>query len=180
MRNQGITPIRGIIVLALVAVAAIASWVMPAGAAGGSLSRRSYRSTEGIFATFKDAAQSTPGVGPMSIDALPVSDLGTMATLRLPAGRFAIFGKAWAEQHGGTIQHIECALVAGVDVDHTRTQTGEFDASLSLEVVHTFAEPGSATIECADDGAAGSEDAHVKWLKIIAIRAPSLSNGASL
>jgi hypothetical protein len=71
---------------------------------------------------------------------------------------------------------VHCALIAGGDADHSRTQTGEFDASLALEVTHTFGSPGSATLECANDasGRATLGETTLQHTKIIAIRAPSL------
>jgi hypothetical protein len=166
------------LVLALVAITAIASSVMPASAGGGGkyLKKTTYRSSEGIFAVSTDAAQDPASIGPMGTGPVDLGQLGTMATLRLPAGHFAIFAKAWIQRQDDTPQHVHCALVAENRADHTRTQTGAFDASLSLELAHTFAEPGSATVECADDGSGRAELAQTKvqYVRIIAIRAPSL------
>ncbi|MGH2710432.1 MAG: hypothetical protein ACRDH9_04400 [Actinomycetota bacterium] len=182
MSKKGSTPIRGLVVLALVAITAIASSVMPTSAASKSLNKflkkSAYNNGEGIYATFKDAEQQLPGVGGMPGAPIDFAQLATMATLNVPAGRYAIFAKGWVDSHGA-VQHVHCGLLAGGDFDHTRTQTGEFDASLALEVVHNFGSAGTITMECADDGAAGNNDTQIQWVKIIAIRAPALTNGAS-
>jgi hypothetical protein len=168
---------RALAVLALVVIGALASSTLPASAGGGKdLKKSVYRNSEGIFAVSSDAAQNPPGIGPMSSGPVGIGQLDTMATLRLPAGHFAIFAKAWVQKQGAEAQHVHCALVAESAADHARTQTGEFDASLSLELAHTFGEPNSVTVECADDGSGRvqAEDASVQYVRIIAIRAPSL------
>ena len=171
---------RLLVVVALVVVGAIASAVMPASAAGSKFLKKStYNKNEGIYASFKDAEQQLPGVGPMTGAALNTAQLDTVGTLNLPAGKYAIFAKGWVDSHGGSPQHVHCALVAGGDIDHARTQTGEFDATLSLQVVHSFGSSGNATLECADDSGGENNDTQIQWVKITAIRAPALTNGAS-
>ena len=175
MTSKRATMIRSIAALAVVSALAIGSTVLPASAGGAPyLTKKAYRQNEGIFTTWNDAAQQTPGLGPMVAGPIAQSQLATVESLNVPAGKYAIFAKAWVQQHVGAPQHVHCGLFAGGDFDHSRTQSGQFDASLSLEVTHTFSDPGAITLECADDGASGDSDAHVQWVKIIAIRANKL------
>ena len=180
MKKQDSMTSRLLVVVALVVVGALASALMPASAASSPfLKKNVYNKNEGIYSSFKDAEQQLSGIGAMGGAAIDPAQLGTVGTLNLPAGKYAIFAKGWVDSHGGSPQHVHCALVAGGDVDHTRTQTGDFDASLSLQVVHSFGSSGSATLECADDSGAGNNDTQIQWVKITAIRAPALTNGAS-
>jgi hypothetical protein len=180
MKKQDSMTSRLMVVVALVVVGALASALMPATAVPSPyLKKNVYNKNEGIYASFKDAEQQLTGIGPMGGAALNPNQLDTVGTLNLPAGKYAIFAKGWVDSHGGSPQHVHCALVAGGDIDHTRTQTGEFDASVSLQVVHSFGSAGSVTLECADDGGAGNNDAQIQWVKITAIRANALTNGAS-
>jgi hypothetical protein len=169
---------RCVAVLTLVLVGALASSVLPAGARGGArfLKKSVYRAGEGIFTVSSDAAQQPPAIGPMASGPIDLGQLDTMASLPLPAGHFAIFAKAWVQRLDDTPEHVHCALVAENSADHSRTQSGAFDASLSLELAHTFAEPGSATVECAGDASGRTDLAqtNVQYVRIIAIRAPSL------
>ena len=168
---------RGLLVLALVLLGALVSSVLPASAGSGrSLSRSAYRNGEGVFATSTEDAQVTPPIGPMQSGPVDVGELGPMATLQLPAGHFAIFAKAWVQRQGDVPEHVHCALIAENEADHARTQTGQFDASLSLELAHTLAEPGRVVLACANDadpeGRATLQETLVQHARIIAIRAP--------
>jgi hypothetical protein len=166
------------VVLALVAITAIASSVMPASAGRGQkyLKKSVYGNGEGIFAASHESAQDPKSIGPMGSGPIDPSELDTIASLPLPAGHFAIFAKAWIQRQGTDVQHVHCALVAESQTDHARTQTGEFDASIALELAHTLSEPYTVTLECADDadGRATLEETKVQHARIIAIRAPSL------
>jgi hypothetical protein len=107
-----------------------------------------------------------------------------IARLAVPSGAYAISAKLSVTGPLVGITDVRCRLRAGSDFDESRVavssvfNTEDFTDALGmpLEVVHRFAEPGFAVIACAgtDDGV--KSVAHFEFLKIVAIRAFSLSN----
>ncbi|MFL1901137.1 hypothetical protein ACJWDR_18770 [Streptomyces tauricus] len=96
--------------------------------------------------------------------------------LRLPAGSYTIFAKLNLDVASGGNQHIRCFLRAGGDFDRSIANHDGTIAfmPMSLNVVHTFAAPGSVVLRCGHVFAGGSTP--VSFIKITAIRASSLSN----
>jgi hypothetical protein len=82
------------------------------------------------------------------------SSLGgtTLATLNLPTGSFAISARAGFAPSGSINFVAECTLTAGADNDSLNLGAqsgGAFDVEeTSLNVLHTFTSPGSATLSC--------------------------------
>lgn len=117
---------------------------------------------------------------------------GIEKTLTLPAGAYAIFAKLTlipgpAELSGPVT--VLCRLEAGADFDASRAfvpSQADDDLNklvgLTLEVVHSFAAAGSAVLSCEAPHPDCPElcfdlGPQFENLKIIAIRASSLSNG---
>ena len=76
---------------------------------------------------------------------------GPVVSLQLPAGRYAIFGKASVFNIDGDDQRAECALTTG---DRSAVQLGPdlaggFLQSMSVQDVSNFASPGSVTLSCS-------------------------------
>ena len=142
---------------------------------------------------------TAPSVNADTVDGLDGADLQTSAfstfndgpidtnfvvgreviTLDLPAGSFVIFAKAWIDHGSGVPVRAECTLSAGVDFDQARAgldvNSSVLDtATVSMNVVHTFASPGTAVLEC--DEIESNADLRVWDAKITAIQVDSLSN----
>jgi len=75
-----------------------------------------------------------------------------------------------------------CMLNAGSDSDQNVLLVGTSDVgagrNAAFQVVHAFGAPGMITLDCSKGGPASTTDT-IKFIKITAIRQPSLSNVAS-
>jgi hypothetical protein len=128
-----------------------------------------------IFAGFDDAGL-IPNTG---ADGEPQE----IARLPLPAGAYAISAKLTVTGPLLGVTDVRCRLRAGADFDESRVavsaalNTNDFTHALGmpLEVVHRFAEPGFAVLACGG-GVDALSAAHFEFMKIVAIRASSLSN----
>jgi hypothetical protein len=111
--------------------------------------------------------------------ALPGTNL---ATLNLPAGSFVIFARAvYGPQAGITGNYVaECELTAGSDMDAPSgriifgaDQNSPFvhGEVISMNVLHTFASPGSATLNCVTPQvqAARAGDVRITAIQVSAI-----------
>jgi len=106
-----------------------------------------------------------------------------IARLAVPAGAYAISAKLTVTGPLLGVTDVRCRLRAGEDFDESSVavsavlNTEDFTHALGmpLEVVHRFAEPGFAVLACAG-GVDALSTAHFEFLKIVAIRASSLSN----
>jgi hypothetical protein len=100
----------------------------------------------------------------------------TLATLNLPAGSFAIFARAGFRPDGSTNFFADCTLTAGTDSDTISLGAengGSFDVQeTSLNVLHTFASPGSATLSCSTTI---SQAAKAGDVRITAVQVSSIS-----
>ena len=131
-----------------------------------------------ILAGFDDGPRDVP------------DQLGLIGQLPVPAGNYAIFAKLSLRNPLETgLATVTCRLTAGGDVDETFVMLERYDVesavfggegasalAQSLEVVHRFNEPSRALIFCADSSPFFPGKALYEDLKIIAIRASSLSN----
>jgi hypothetical protein len=96
----------------------------------------------------------------------------TLATLNLPAGSFAIFARAGFTPVGVSNFFASCTLTAGADSDSLDlgAENGDpFDVQeTSLNVLHTFASPGSATLSCSTtiNQAAKAGDARITAIQV--------------
>jgi hypothetical protein len=187
------TLVRGGITLAVLAALAGAMVVAPAGAhvtsKFGHLKKHIKKiakqeankavaadnaAAEGIFASFQDGPVDIPNGG------------GTIASLNVPAGKYAVFAKAWVQdQDDGFDVGTFCQLNAGASIDQTYVEAdnptdnpGPSRGTAALELVHEFTAPGTITLDC-DDFLGGSGVDEARFIKIIAIRSPSLSNVTS-
>jgi hypothetical protein len=112
--------------------------------------------------------------GPISLPAT----LSTIATMRVPAGSYAIFGKLVVFNNENTDDTLTCQLVAGADFDYSYVVlTGNSvpyanSAALALNVVHHFPRAGKIQLKCTGNGV----DTNAQWIKITAIKTGSLSN----
>jgi hypothetical protein len=107
---------------------------------------------------------------------MPFVDEGTIATLKIPvAGSYVINAKLTAENKAPDGSTGRCVLSAGGDFDEVRFDlTNYFGGSkevLALQLVHTFASPGSVTLKCLAIFGAHAED-----IKITAVQAGNLTN----
>jgi hypothetical protein len=114
--------------------------------------------------------------------ALPPA-MGKIATLKIPlAGNYVINAKL-AVRNLATSPYASvqgrCVLSTSWDTDelvfdagHSNTLTN--DETLALQVVHTFAAPGSVTLSCEDNGALGFMEA--TDIKITAVQVGNLTN----
>jgi hypothetical protein len=132
-----------------------------------------------VFAGFNDGPGQIPFFTP-----------GTIAELDLPAGDYVIFAKLIVEQPSspGGYEHavpVGCKLTAGNDFDvangvlniHPLSYSyldGSNITELTLQVVHSFSEPGSVVLSGSHASLAPS--VRYRNLKIIAIEASSISN----
>jgi hypothetical protein len=74
----------------------------------------------------------------------------TLTLSGLPAGSYAIYGKALLGTTAGSgMQGAQCVLTAGTssDLSFERTDAG-FYAHINTELVHAFAAPGSVSMAC--------------------------------
>lgn len=96
------------------------------------------------------------------------SNFQTLATVpNLPAGTYSITAKLYLVSDQDSYSSTDCELVAGQDSDLTATSVysrPDF-IGVPLEVAHTYASAGSATVQCDNYGA----DVYVRHVKIMAI-----------
>jgi len=123
------------------------------------------------YSTFHDAAVSIQNqVG--GVDA-------TVISLNVPAGSYVFDATTWLE-NGATPVLVRCTLAAGGDSDLKRPLLeangggAASSQSVALQVVHTFAAPGTAKLMCWSFGAATT----VNNTKLTAIAVDHLSNVA--
>jgi hypothetical protein len=139
-------------------------------------SRFVLKADSGIVAGFKN--------GPGDIPSVPAAtDAGaTIATLAVPAGKYAIFAKLYVEDTLSVSNEyvVTCRLEAGADFDETATHVffAPWRAAISLQVAHSFPSAGSVVVKCRDDLPPPNTTAVYRYLKITAIEQASLSNVA--
>lgn len=134
--------------------------------------------TTTAYSAFKDGPGDVP------------TNLATIGSLKLPAGKYAIFAKLFVTQASGdgtkvSANQLTARLEAGGDFDTSVTLIGiamnhpEFASnaeSIALMVVHEFgAEGGNAVVKLDKKP---NNTPHLSWsfLKITAIRVDALSN----
>jgi hypothetical protein len=111
------------------------------------------------------------------------NDAATIGSLPLPAGKYLITAKlAVRPTHIGDetddYWDVNCTLAAGGDTDEASESDDTSEdfhfgrsGTLNMIVTHEFAGPGSATVDCHDDGdASGPSDLSFMSLVIAAIR----------
>jgi hypothetical protein len=153
----------GTIAIAFVVAAAVAA--VPAVAHD---SRASAKPTK-VFAGFLNGPVST------------TTPMTTVASLSVPAGKYAIWAKGWFNNGGPDRIQLDCRLVAGADYDQSLFQlepggaTAVNMTAVPLEVVHQFTGAGVIELMCDAGVAVGPSANHVK---IVAVKADTLSNVA--
>jgi hypothetical protein len=116
-----------------------------------------------VFQAFRNGISPPP---------LPDGATTTLVTLPLPAGKYVVFGKLDFDG-GGTVT---CRVRAGGDSDRMlSTAAGVGGYHCNMQLVHEFAEAGSAVLEIDTPAAAGVRGGDAK---VTAIRVGSLSNTA--
>ncbi len=120
-----------------------------------------------IFSSFKNGPIDTPD-----------TTLGTLASLSLPAGLYAINAKLYVQDAISTTE-VTCDLIAGADSDRVVVTLSDVQHAVPLQVVHNFAAAGVVELKCADDQGVGDTDTKANFIKITAIRGSTLSNVAS-
>lgn len=168
--------LRGVATLGLVGILAAGWMIAPATAGkfatkaklnGVSARVSALEAGTGIYSSFKDGPLSVPDA------------LGAVASLSVPTGKYAINAKLYINDTS-TLTSVRCDLAAGGDFDRTITNngvdTGEDSASMALQVVHNFTAAGTVTLSCTDSG---DVDTTANFIKITAIRGPTLTNTAS-
>lgn len=149
------------------AVAAVTAAVMAgAPALARSVSARATPSPV-IVAGFKNGPVAISGTG-----------LQTVATMHVPAGKWAIFGKAWLLNLDDVNLAPDCRLVAGTSSDSARGGLGHNHndvntMNVSLNVIHTFRTAGTVMMKCN----VFSVHVQVNSIKITAIKAGKLTSG---
>ena len=108
-------------------------------------------------------------------------ELETIASLEIPEpGSYVIWAKLYVfnvDIHGGAAAF--CELSAESDVDGVEAGTGGDSAaevpvaSMALNVVHTFADPGSVELACLGGGAMSAQE-----IRITANKVGNLTDGA--
>jgi hypothetical protein len=169
--------------IALSASAMVAAAASGAYAATASPGAAAHNAAAHSAAAHSAAAASSPA-GPAAFSGFhdaPISlpsSLGTIASLRIPAGSYVIFAKLTLWNGQNIDDTLTCKLVAGGDFDESITVlTGNTVpyadyAATSLNVVHHFNRPGRIRLQCTG----GSVTTTASWIKITAIRVGSLSN----
>jgi len=164
-------------------IALTASALVAAAASGAYAATASPGASAHNAATHNADAASSPA-GPAAFSGFhdaPISlpsSLGTIASLRIPAGSYVIFAKATLWNGQNIDDTLTCKLVAGGDFDESITVlTGNTVpyadyAATSLNVVHHFNRPGRIRLQCTG----GNVTTTASWIKITAIRVGSLSN----
>jgi len=149
------------------AVAAVTAAVMAGAPALARNVAARAAATPVIVAGFKNGPVSVTGSG-----------LKTIATMHVPAGRWAIFGKAWLLNLDDVDLAPDCRLVAGTSSDSARGGLGHNHndvntMNVSLNVIHTFRTAGTVTMKC------NVFNVHVQAnsIKITAIKAGKLTSG---
>jgi hypothetical protein len=168
--------LRGAITLGVIGALAAGLMMSPVTAASPFLKKKAYKKSEGIFASFKDGPTDIPSVGASPTAA----DHQTIASLSVPKGKYAVNAKLYVEASADSSE-VSCRLVAGADFDETRIVSND-DAqftAMALQVVHVFGAAGTIELKCADAAVAPNTDDQARFIKITAVRARSLVNGAS-
>jgi hypothetical protein len=102
-----------------------------------------------------------------------------VGALALPAGSYTISAKLYTTVPlpAGLVSTIRCVLKAANDYDETWLNHNAMIAAvpMSLNVVHTFAAPGSVVLTCGYVYTSG--DTYLRFVKITAIATGSLVNG---
>jgi len=167
-------------VAALVAALVGATTVVAKGGSKMPITKKQYNKTEsaqnaaianssGIFSSSKHAVSNIPAT------------TTTIASLRVPAGNYAVNAKF---NYVDTTNNptYTCMLTAGGDSDQNDLLVGSSAVgagrNASFQVVHGFGAPGTIRLDCSKGGSASTTDT-IKFIKITAIREPSLSNVAS-
>ncbi|HEY1450886.1 MAG TPA: hypothetical protein VGF47_08025 [Solirubrobacteraceae bacterium] len=120
------------------------------------------------FATFHD--------GEIEVTSTEESKSTVVATLNVPAGDYAIFGKLYVSSNKTGTTSVFCRLAAATDTDDdlTHIELGETEAE-ALQVVHTFAGAGLVRIGCWGV----SKEVSISHIKITAIQVSALTDTAS-
>lgn len=166
--------LRGVATLALVGILA-AGWMIAPATAGKFATKAKLKGVSarvtaleagtGIYSSFKDGPVLVPNA------------LSPVASLGVPAGKYAINAKLYVTDPSDA-PTIQCDLAAGGDFD--RAISLDITSSINtmaLQVVHNFTGAGTITLSCTDGG---DLDANASFIKITAIRGPSLSNTPSV
>lgn len=108
------------------------------------------------------------------------SSLGTIESMRIPAGNYVIFAKLTVWNGQNIDDTLTCELAAGADLDRSDTVlTGNSVpyadlAAMSLNIVHHFSRPGTVRLSCTSYGVTAT----ASWIKITAIRVGNLTSTA--
>ena len=123
---------------------------------------------------FTDGPVAVPGGGALS----------SVGSVTLPAGNWTVRATLFLDDFEGVplaTTNVKCQLTLGADTDQVVV---EFDPSLgvpdlpiTLQDVHHFSSDGVASVDCGHKGSIGTVHAH--FLRIVAIRAGSLTDTAS-
>ena len=168
--------LRGLLLLSLVAIVVWGLITAPVNAAHTDahvkqLALQVVKKNGGIFASFKN--------GPITV---PSGGFATIASRNVPKGRYAIFAKLFVHEDGTPADvATSCRLLAGGDTDLSTAEaeesstTGGAQIPMALQVTHRFFGPGTILLQCNDN----AQNDAVSWVKIVAVRAPTLSNVVS-
>jgi len=143
----------------------------PAGAAGAA-GATGPQGPSTAYAAYHDAV--------LDINTNLFANPATVLTLdNLPAGSYAIQAKLVADSESSSEDYTSCTLAAGGDSDQSDDYLGtgatgdSFRAVFALQLVHTFAATGAATINCYHSNS--GDLSFVKDVKITAIQLGSIA-----
>jgi len=96
-------------------------------------------------------------------------------------GSYLIFAKLDYEQPTTTPAQVYCTLVAGNDTDSIVLQgfTANTFYPMALQVTHSDAAPGSASIVCSGNGSTGTLAGYAFDIKLTAVAVSALTNTAT-
>jgi hypothetical protein len=120
----------------------------------------------------------TAGFKDLFVLNVPADSPVQVGELTLPAGNYSIWAKLFVglPASGDGFVQLRCRLQAGGDFDETIVTKDAHIAfaSIALNVVHGFAEPGPVTLTAESMSAA--TDTNLQFIKITALEVGTISN----
>jgi hypothetical protein len=144
----------------------------------GKLTTGTFGGTSHTTGTGRPRIISASAAGPVAVSGNNV--LGTVESLRLPAGRWFVVAKLYLQNTTTGSTRVLCRLATGSDKGQTEfglQRSGQVaDRNpAGLEVAHVFSSAGAATLQCDSQSASGVQ---ARFIRITAIQAGKLTTQA--